>query len=126
MIMRRIHKYAILLSIFWLVMSCSRDIGNYDYRDLDEPQITGFEDRSVLMFSRLVMTPGLGSDRFSGQDYSHEWKVVNRNADVAPVVIGTERELDYEVTLQPGSYVLYYTVSERRPAYIGRLRLNSL
>lgn len=113
MIMRRIHKYAILLSIFWLVMSCSRDIGNYDYRDLDEPQITGVEDRSVLMFSRLVMTPGLGPDRFSGQDYSHEWKVVNRNADVAPVVIGTERELDYEVTLQPGSYVLYYTVSEK-------------
>ena len=28
------------------------------------------------------------------------------------VVIGTEKNLDYEVTLAPGSYALYFTVTE--------------
>ena len=58
-----------------LALSCSRDLGNYDYAELNEPVITGVEDRSVLMFSRLTITPDLGSDTFKAPDYAFEWTI---------------------------------------------------
>ena len=44
--------------------------------------------------------------------YSYEWKAVDRNGLVEPVVLGSSRELDYEVILQPGSYSVYFTVRD--------------
>ena len=64
-----------------LTLSCSGDLGNYDYVELNEPAIEGVEDRSVLMFSRLTMTPQLGSDIFREPDYTFEWKVIDSNGD---------------------------------------------
>ena len=110
--MKRIYTYMTLFLLAALALSCSRDLGNYDYADLNEPVITGIEDRSVLMFSRLTITPDLGSETFKSPDYAFEWKVLDRNGDKDPVIIGTEPALDCEVTLQPGLYALYFTVTE--------------
>lgn len=110
--MKNIYKYITVLLMPLLVLSCSGDLGNYDYVQLDEPVIEGVEDRSVLMFSRLTMTPQLGAETFKEPDYSFEWKVIDSNGDKEPVIIGTGASLDYEVTLQPGLYYLYFTVTE--------------
>ena len=70
------------------VLACSQDKGNYDYVDLKEPQITGFEDQSVQTFARLQITPDLGAEEFPAGEYSFEWKVLNQNASQEAVVIG--------------------------------------
>ena len=92
--------------------ACSQDEGNYDYVDLKEPVITGLRDQSVLTLSRLQLTPDLGEADFPEEEYAFEWKVLDRNVMGEAVVIGTEKNLDYEVTLAPGSYALYFTVTE--------------
>ena len=89
------------------VAACSQDEGNYDYVDLKEPVITGLQDQSVLTLSRLQLTPDLGEADFPEGEYAFEWKVLDRNVMGEAVVIGTEKNLDYEVTLAPGSYALY-------------------
>lgn len=99
-----------LASLIW--GSCSYDKGNYTYSDLKEPVISGITDQSVLTFSRLQIVPDLGEGEFSDGEYSYEWKVINNNGAQEPVVICQERELDYEVTLAPGAYTLYFTVYE--------------
>ena len=65
--------------------------------------ISGIADHSVLTFSRLRITPDLGDDEFPEGEYSFEWKVINNNGTEEPVVIGSGRDLDYEVTLTPGA-----------------------
>ena len=107
--MRRI-LYILALAI--AAAACSQDEGNYDYVDLKEPVITGLQDQSVLTLSRLQLTPDLGEADFPEGEYAFEWKVLDRNVMGEAVVIGTEKNLDYEVTLAPGSYALYFTVTE--------------
>ena len=109
--MRKI-VYISMLALALLSAACSQDKGNYDYVDLKEPVITGLEDQSVQTFSRLQLTPDLGSDEFPEGEYAYEWKVLNQNSSEEAVVIGSERNLDYEVTLAPGAYVLYFTLTQ--------------
>ncbi|MBQ7899267.1 MAG: hypothetical protein IJ307_05380 [Bacteroidales bacterium] len=101
-----------ILALAMALTACSQDEGNYDYVDLKEPVITGLHDQSVLTLSRLQLTPDLGEADFPEGEYAFEWKVLDRNAMDEAVVIGTERNLDYEVTLAPGSYALYFTVTD--------------
>lgn len=96
-----------------LAASCSGDLGNYTYRELDAPFVSGISGSiSVLTQERLKISPviesGLGPD-----EYEYEWKVIDRNIDMAVTVIGTERDLDYLVTLPPAEYTLYYKITEK-------------
>ena len=46
------------ISALFLCAACANDLGNYDYRDLTEPDITGIEANiSVLTHARLQLTP---------------------------------------------------------------------
>lgn len=96
-----------------LFASCSNDLGNYDYHDLTEPEITGIEsDISVLTYARLQLTPELGGD-FPDERYSFEWRALSLGEDQTVTVLGTSRVLDYEVALSPGAYTLYFKVIEQ-------------
>lgn len=56
------------ISALFLCAACANDLGNYDYRDLTEPDITGIEANiSVLTHARLQLTPDLGRQRFPGR-----------------------------------------------------------
>ena len=97
-----------------VLFSCSEDLGNYDYHELTEPEITGVEAKmSVLTFERLQLTPDLGSHDFSAERYGFEWKAVATDGSDEVTVLGTARELDYEVRLPEGMYKLYFTVTEK-------------
>lgn len=109
---RNIYAYVVLSLAALCVLACSPDLGNYEYSDLKEPSVNGIEDASVLMFSRLSMTPQLEGGDFPAGEYSYEWKVLDNNGGSEAVVIGTEKDLDYEVVLLPGSYTLFFTVTE--------------
>ena len=95
-----------------LMLSCSQDKGNYDYIELDEPVISGLQDMSVLTFARLQLAPDLGAG-FNAGAYDFEWMVLDDSGTSEPVVIGNELNLDYEVSLAPGSYTLFFTVTEK-------------
>jgi len=108
--MKKMRIHIILMALLVMAAACSPDLGNYEYSDMDEPQISDIRDTSVLTFDRLVLSPSVtGGDAGS---YSYEWKAVDRNGLVEPVVLGSSRELDYEVILQPGSYSVYFTVRD--------------
>ena len=106
------RKIVYILTLAFIFAACSQDKGNYDYVDLKEPQIAGFEDMSVQTFSRLQIIPDLGKEDFPAGEYSFEWKVLNQNASQEAVVIGQERNLDSEVTIAPGAYSLFFTLTQ--------------
>lgn len=102
-----------MLVPLWLaaVCACSRDIGNYDYKELHEPAVSGLEDMSVLTFSRLRIVPET-DEGFTAEDYRFEWKAIDETGVSEPVILGNELVLDCEVTLSPGAYRLYLTMTE--------------
>ena len=106
------RKLVYILMLTFALASCSQDKGNYIYVELKEPQITGLEDMNVQTFSRLQVTPDLGTEEFPAGEYAFEWKVLNQNASEEAVVIGQDFSLDYEVTLAPGAYTLFFTVTQ--------------
>ena len=92
--------------------ACSQDKGNYDYVELNEPKVSGLQDMSVLTFAQLRIEPVLEGGEFSESEYSFQWKVLDNVELTDPVVISESRILDYEVTLAPGSYTLFLTITE--------------
>ena len=96
-----------------LLSACAPDLGNYDYTELDGPVVTGWpETVSILTQQALNITPetegGMPED-----SYTYEWKVIDRNNDNAETVLSQERNLRYTVTLSPGAYSLYFTMTEK-------------
>ena len=106
-------KRYMILMLALILCACSQDKGNYDYHDLKEPKVDVLEDASVLMFSQLNISSGLGEGEWPDEKYSFEWKVLDVNSNAEAIVLGEERNLDYEVTLTPGSYTLFFTVTEK-------------
>lgn len=107
-----IRKLIYILIAALLCASCANDLGNYDYRDLTEPEITGVEsDLAVLTFARLQLTPELGGD-FPDDRYSFEWRALSQNDRPTVTELARTRDLDYEVTLAPGAYTLMFKVIE--------------
>lgn len=96
-----------------LLTACSRDLGNYDYSELYEPVISAIEDTDIMMHSLLVLEPDLGGKEFPDSEYAFEWKAVDRNNASEVVVLGNSRRLECNVSLSPGSYSLYFTVTEK-------------
>ena len=121
--MRKIVQH-ILFIVLALVCACSQDLGNYDYINLDEPAISGLADQEVFTLSRLKITPQIDGGDFSDEEYTFEWMVLDQNSSMEPVIIGTERELDYEVTLTPGAYSLYFTITETKTGLYWRAEAN--
>ena len=94
-------------------VSCARDLGNYTYTELNGPSVSGIEESyEVLTMEQLEISPeisgGLGEDA-----YEYEWMVIDNNNDNGQTVLAATRDLDYQVTLSPGSYSMYYTLTEK-------------
>lgn len=111
--MKNLLGYIISFALIICLAGCSQDMGNYDYVELDEPVISGLHDMNVLTYSRLTITPDLGDMEFKDDDYTFEWKVLEHDSLSDPIIIGNERNLDYEVHLPPGSYELYFTMTQK-------------
>ena len=118
MMMKNILRYIALLSLV-ISVACSYDKGNYEYADLTDPQISGLGDYSVLTYTRLKISHVFW-DGFNADAYDYEWCALDNNAISEPIVLGTEQVLDVEVSLTPGSYTLYYTLTEKETGIFWR------
>ena len=105
-------KFINIIFSLIILISCSRDMGNYEYHDLYDPKISSLEDISALTFTHLSVKPSFADD-FNPENYVFEWKAIDDSGTSEGIVIGTSPELDCDLTLTPGSYTLYFTVTER-------------
>ena len=56
------NRLLIWFLAFAVFCACSRDLGNYTYTDLDEPDISGIEDCRVMTLSYLRISPSFDDD----------------------------------------------------------------
>lgn len=116
----KIFKNILYTSILLLTLTgCSKDLGNYTYQDINEVSISGIAASYTSTYeNNLSIVPSLD---FTKTDqtvdrYAYEWKLVKSiptsDSDWRGIVIGKNRDLDYFVKASPGSYTLYYKVTD--------------
>lgn len=117
--MKRIINIIFALSLLFSITGCFRDLGNYDYSEVNEAVIgdRGFTAPYDVRIGidRLKIDPDISfsQDRDGSGDYSYEWVAVGQNFHRGErFVIGTERSLDYKVELSAEEYILYLKVRD--------------
>jgi len=114
------NTYLILTAIIMGMASCYKDIGNYDYSEINEPTISGIEDSyTVLLGEHFTLKPEITFSKDQSNDtsnYTYEWIGI-RTDNVLPAdvrrVISVYRNIDQVITLAPGPYRVYYRVKDK-------------
>ncbi len=112
--------------IIFFILSCSKDLGNYDYHDITEITIKDLGGNRTLLYKTdtLVINPELefSMDGENQNRYTYEWKLVssaNVNINTKKgTIIGTERNLVYPVMAAPGAYTLYLKVKDNETGVV--------
>lgn len=117
----KIYQYTILLFSV-LLGSCSKDLGNYDYTDINELAITGVKSNyTVIMDVDTLDIKPVISATLDGGDlsrYEYLW-ILTTGKDLTDT-IGLEHDLKYPISLNPGPYNLYYNVKDKQTGVVWR------
>ncbi|SMC64813.1 PKD-like family lipoprotein [Pedobacter africanus] len=114
----KIHTYLIALAII-LAYSCKKDLGNYDYKSVNEvQQFGGVNDTTAVYGSQFTIKPILSFTADNGADttkYSYEWAYVGPNGlgGDKMFVLATTRNLNVKMTLVARAYTFYYGVTDK-------------
>lgn len=116
--MIEMRRLLYILALFAAV-SCFRDLGNYDYTDVNEVRIadTGFEkaydvrrDYDVLEISPEIT---FTLDKEGKGEYAYKWEAVGQHFYRGErFTVGTERNLSCKVEIPAEEYILYLKVTD--------------
>lgn len=120
--MKHLTKYLCMAATIGLLTACfSDDSTPLDDVDVNEISVTGLEENYVMtsyVGEHLTINPTI--EGYKDSELEYQWLLINEktgtedsNGDkIEPVVLGTDKNLDYEVNLAPGNYQirLYTTV----------------
>lgn len=107
----------IIPALMLFVTSCYKDEGNYDYKDINEITISDLGGPYQVLFrvDTLRIEPELEftMDTNDPDRYVYEWRAGTLLDNNKRPLIGSEKNLEYPITLLPGSYTLYYNVRDK-------------
>ena len=114
--MKQINRMIWLFLVSLLPIACFEDDNKYEYVKLDEIVIEGIE-RSYVRKSHqdiLSITPTVTTD--ADVEYAWElWTSVRTDGIIyKPDTIGREKNLNYEVMEDPGTYYLVFNVKDKK------------
>lgn len=114
--MKTLYVICFLL-LMGCIVGCYEDKGNYTYTELLEVKVDNIEEKYsnyLSLVDTLRITPEVGP---MDLEYDYVWSVYEDNVQgfVPPVdTIARTCELNYPITLKPGSYTLLFTATEKR------------
>lgn len=110
-------RICFIMGWVWAVLcgACTEDKGNYDYMLLNNPTIGGLEKKYLAeQFSALkipveVTVPG----SFEANRYDYLWYCWRVNNAADPDTLSHEKDLNVELAIAPGNYLLRFLVKDR-------------
>lgn len=108
----------LIIFLTFFVTSCSKDKGNYSYKDVNEVIIhpskftdTIYNVRIKQDFLKINPELVLTLDKNKSHNYKYEWVCVGQTINKGKrFVIGNEANLNYNVLLPPDEYKLFFRV----------------
>ncbi|HWW41015.1 PKD-like family lipoprotein [Pedobacter sp.] len=117
-------KPIVCLAAALIFFSCKKDLGNYNYQELNQVIAEGINPSYIIKLGDpLKITPSLKFSQAQDGTYGYEWFVMNVNAaNMLPAdqrkELATTKNLDITMQLPPGSYWLYYNVKDNKTGVI--------
>lgn len=114
-------KQTALLALLFMASSCTKDLGNYEYQEINAVDFSGIEPSySVLVGETLQIKPVLKftKDNTGNEDnYTYEWFGLKREllSNISTkVAIANTRNLDQPITILSGDYKVHYVVRDKK------------
>lgn len=115
--MKKIQTCFILITLCGALASCYKDLGNYQYQDVNELNFGGIDTAqgyTVFFGETLMITPQLEGTQDpdgSGRSYTYEWSLDFSQKDS---VLSNEKDLNVKLLVPPGKYTLQYKVTDQQ------------
>lgn len=116
--MKIVYKIFFLFMIVLSTVSCTKDLGNYSYVEINEVQIKNINDKyQILSGSELYINPKLTFSKdadYSADDYTFEWVSYSKEATQEDrKIINSEQNFAKQFPLGIGEYRIFYVVKEK-------------
>lgn len=118
--MRHLKLFILTFLASVLFCSCYKDLGNYDYNEINEVTIEGLKDTTVLLGAPFKLTPGIiGTIDKNGDTtkYTYKWKAIGPSSLLVGDRVkdlGTNYTLYLPgVTLQPLKWTVFLFVTDK-------------
>ena len=117
----RMNKIIFVLTfVVFVLSSCFKDEGNYAYHEINEVEISGLPEESKVYYRNvdtLRAVPVVKGNLDAGDQsrYYYTWKAVSKSISGTAsesYIIGTEKELNYFITLPDNDYDIYCCVKD--------------
>lgn len=109
--MKKIIYIALVVSLLLDLVSCYDDTGNYDYHALPGIKIEGDKQLYAKQFDTLKVSVDIDLAGQSENDYDFSWRIWSNTilGTSNQKIISKEKNLNYVMGEQPGSYTLTFT-----------------
>lgn len=123
------YKTVAMICVALAGAGCSKDLGNYDYQDINELEIKGVESEYLVRsgIDTLRIRPDIIATIDDGSDpsrYEHLW--ILRVATLIYDTIGREKDLNYPIRLNPITHDLFYRLKDTQTGvtWIANTKIN--
>jgi len=108
-------KYIIGLSSLGIVLSCAKDLGNYDYQDINEITITDIDNNysRLTTIDTLKINPKIELTENITDPNRLEYIWVIKQGNNVIDTAGKEKDLKYHIKLPPNNYVIQLRIQDR-------------
>lgn len=132
--MRFMTSYKILLGTLLLsaMLSCKKDLGNYDYTNTEMPAIdtTGLgRNLGVIRYANLKLDPKVDVPGKSGANLSYQWLIYKTGNSttgsvIVPRVLANTKSLDAAISESVGDYYVELIVTDPETELKRNVRFN--
>lgn len=106
--------FALTLFIGLITTSCSKDLGNYKYNEINELEILNFKDQysAIADFDTLRISPEFSSSLNIHQADRYEFRWVIKTGAYGADTIGKDLQLTYPVKQSIGNYTMQLRIKD--------------
>lgn len=111
--MKRLYILLLFSAQLSCLLSCYKDEGNYDYKDINKISFSGIDPNAtvpVFIGDTLSITPVVNSSMPNGNNYSYEWSLFREG--VGEKIVSGEKNLKIRINELPGTYTVQYRVTD--------------
>ncbi|SKB38388.1 PKD-like family protein [Sphingobacterium nematocida] len=104
-----------LIAGFLLVQSCAKDLGNYSYQDINELEISNWQNNysALTDIDTLRINPTFSSSFNINDTANYDFRWVLKEGVFNQDTIGRAAHLNFPVHIQTGNYNLQYRVTDK-------------
>lgn len=112
----KIFNNIIGISIIAIAISCTKDKGNYEYRDINEVAVgaLNLNYSGMTGIDTLRITPAITMSEPESDPFRFEYTWLAKKGTTIVDTLGTERVLNYPINLVPDTYTLQFRVLDKQ------------